>query len=334
MSGYPKQLLNYSSRLFFNRTRTPGLKHLTLSLTDRCNSRCRTCDIWRKKPRTDMPIQAIEQILSDRLSGDLESVSLTGGEPFLRRDLPEIFSIIRGRLPGRRISISTNGLLGKEILDFLEGAGTKKLTLYISVDGIEKHDYVRGVKGAFEKTIDTIRKIRNRHPGLKLETKFTITPWNHTEILDVYRLSRELGTGFQAKIIENIKSYTNAIDYEKNRRRFSFTEEQKRIISGQLRSLNRLLLKEKKFTDALFVRLMIQYLNKEDFRFKHCNCAFSSLFIMPNGDAYLCRNMDPIGNAHSSGPSMLWKSEKAEHIRNLVRAGKCPPCISLYGFYN
>ena len=202
------------------------------------------------------------------------------------------------------------------------------------MDGIEKHDHVRGVKGAFDRSVNTIKEIRKRHPGLKIKAKFTITPWNSGEILGVYRLSRKLGVGFQAKIIENTRSYTNAIDYERNSSLFSFTDGQKRTVSGQLRTLNRLMLKERKFPDAFFVSLMIQYINKKDFRLKYCNCAFGSLFIVPNGDAYLCRHTNPIGNVYSSCLSSLWNSDKAEHIRNLFKAGGCPPCISMYGFYN
>jgi MoaA/NifB/PqqE/SkfB family radical SAM enzyme len=334
MSGYFVQPLKYSRRLLRMKPKTSKLCHLTLNLTDRCNSRCRMCDIWRKRYKTDMPIKKIKAVLSDSLLKNIKSICLTGGEPFIRTDLPEIHSLIRQRFPACRIYISTNGLLKKETLDFLERAGTKNLTLHISIDGIVRHDYVRGVRGAFRKTTDNIREIRKAHPKLKLETKFTITPWNCNEILDVYNLSKKLKTEFRIKMIQNLKNYTNTIDYEKNKRLFSFTGEQKRIVSKQLRALSKLLTKEGKLIDVFFVNLIIQYLRSGNFRLKYCNCTFNSIFIMPNGNSYLCRYMNSIGNVYSSGLSGLWKSDKAEHIRNTVRAGRCPPCISLYGFYN
>lgn len=334
MSGSPRLVVRCPKILMGKALKTKRLNNMTLDLTDRCNSRCRTCDIWRRPLKNDLPVRKVADLFSDNLLDNIRSVSLTGGEPFLRRDLPDILSIIRKHDPRTRLSISTNGLLKSDALELLESFGAVNLALIISIDGIKKHDYVRGVSGAFRKTVNTIREIRKRYPGLDIETKFTITPWNYHEILDVYRLSGKLKTGFQIKMIENLRSYTNAIGYETNKRAFLFTESQKNEILKYLFALRNSLLKERRLSAAFFTHLIMQYLKNRDFRLRYCTCAFSSAFIMPDGEVYLCRSMNPIGNINSSSLGEIWNSEPAEKIRRIVRSGNCPKCISLYGFYN
>ncbi len=333
MTQASHKLLMFSERLMRKAIDKNKLANMTLNLTDQCNSRCRMCDIWRKEPKTEISAKKIESLLSENLKG-LQSICLTGGEPFLRKDLPDIYSSVKEHFPRCRLSISTNALLKKEMLDFLDNANTRNLTLHISLDGTNKHDCVRGTGGAFRKTCDTIKEIRKKHPKLDIETKFTITPWNYDEILDTYRLSKELKTRFRIKMIQNLEIYTNTVDYEKNKKTFSLSVAQKRVVLKQLDTLKRLFSKEKRFHDIFFVRMMMRYLNNDDSRLVYCNCVFSSVFIMPDGDVYLCRYMDPAGNINSSSLNEIWNSKKANRIRTHVRGRKCQGCISLYGFYS
>jgi MoaA/NifB/PqqE/SkfB family radical SAM enzyme len=322
------------ARRTFNKKRGKGkLRNMTLSLTDACNSRCLTCDIWQKRPK-ELPLDAIESMLSESSLNGIRTVCLTGGEPFLRTDLIRIFNHVRKRFPEAEILLSTNGLLRRNILDFLNAACQKRLGLHVSIDGVRKHDHVRGVDGALARTKRTIIDALDQHPDLRVETKFTITPWNHDEILDAYRLSRDLGTVFKIKMIQNLRYYTNPIRHEQNQTRFSFTDHQRQSIIRDLRALRGNFMREKRLADAFFTRLMIQYLKGDQFRLNHCNCIFSSLFVMPDGSAYLCRNMAPIGNIRTTSLPQIWNSSKANRIRNMFRSGRCPECISFYGFSN
>jgi MoaA/NifB/PqqE/SkfB family radical SAM enzyme len=87
----------------------------------------------------------------------LEQVTLTGGEPFLRSDLSDMFLALdkRGQDTGTTTNALALELIKKQITDTLRGlSGKNTFSLQISVDGLEEmHDYIRGVKGNFKKAM-------------------------------------------------------------------------------------------------------------------------------------------------------------------------------------
>ena len=118
--------------------------HAIVAVTDRCNARCRMCDIWKKGRTEEMPAEAYE-----RLPASLREINVTGGEPLLRNDLGEVIEAMRGRCPQARIVLSTNGLLPDKLQALL--GRVKDIAVRISVDGIgDLHDRIRGIGGAYE----------------------------------------------------------------------------------------------------------------------------------------------------------------------------------------
>ncbi|MCL4200798.1 4Fe-4S cluster-binding domain-containing protein, partial [Patescibacteria group bacterium] len=77
-------------------------KSAFISVTLLCNSRCIHCDIWKNRGLDFLPVSIYK-----KLPTSLEMVDITGGEPFLRNDIPEIVRIIRKRCPKARILITT-----------------------------------------------------------------------------------------------------------------------------------------------------------------------------------------------------------------------------------
>jgi len=68
-------------------------------VTYRCNARCVMCNIWQSEGTGELSIEEWDGILGDRLFAGIESVSLTGGEPTLRQDLPELTELLFSHLP-------------------------------------------------------------------------------------------------------------------------------------------------------------------------------------------------------------------------------------------
>jgi len=115
------------------------LKNLRLSVTDRCNLRCQYCMpekdyVWL--PRGE--ILSFEEIgaLVDVFTGlGVDRVRLTGGEPLLRRDLPELVRILAGKPALSDIAMTTNGVLLVESAARLQGAGLHRVT--VSLDTLK-----------------------------------------------------------------------------------------------------------------------------------------------------------------------------------------------------
>ncbi len=73
-----------------------------IAVTYKCNSKCVMCDIW-KKPAC----KEIEPRLYAKLPGSLKYINISGGEPFLRKNLPEVIAVLSATCNEPRIGIST-----------------------------------------------------------------------------------------------------------------------------------------------------------------------------------------------------------------------------------
>ena len=141
--------------------RTP--RHVDLEITSRCNLRCRYCYYFDNPAQQyhDLPTDEWLKFFDELGQCAVMDVTLQGGEPFIRKDLP---SLIEGIVENRmRFSILSNGaLVDNEIAAFI--ADTNRCdTVQVSVDGScpEIHDTFRG-NGSFEKAIQGIHTLR-RH---------------------------------------------------------------------------------------------------------------------------------------------------------------------------
>src|SRR5690606_32080980 len=103
-----KHLLN----LIGNRLHTLPL--VVLYLTDGCNSRCVTCDIWRN-PRRNMPLALVEQVATEAAALGIRWAILSGGEAMQHPEWPRAAE--RLRAAGVRVFLLTNGLLVRKQID-------------------------------------------------------------------------------------------------------------------------------------------------------------------------------------------------------------------------
>ncbi len=163
---------------------------LNISITNRCNMKCRTCNIW-KKPKIDLPFEGLKIIFKKFKNSNW--ISFTGGEPFIRDDLVKIISLATKECPAlHTISIPTNGFFTKKILrDVKEILKLDIPSLYVSVslDGLEDvHDSIRRVKGSFKHALNTfklLRKIKDRR--FKVHFEYTISKFNQGKLPETVR---------------------------------------------------------------------------------------------------------------------------------------------------
>ena len=150
---FPRSLL----RARLRRTDRPRL--LTYIVTFTCNARCVMCDSWRK-PNEDLSLAELDRIFAQL--PQLDAVRLSGGEPFVRKDLPEIVELVRGRLSPLLLHITSNGFLSDRIVQLCETRDRSlPLQLLISIDGVgDKHDRVRGIAHAYDRAICLIHNVR------------------------------------------------------------------------------------------------------------------------------------------------------------------------------
>jgi MoaA/NifB/PqqE/SkfB family radical SAM enzyme len=173
----PKHLLNLVSDHLHT------LPLVVLYLTDGCNSRCVTCDIWRN-PRRNMHMELVEQIASAFGELQMRWVLLSGGEAMQHPRWPEIAR--RFRAEGAYVMLLTNGLLLRKQIDEVL---TSVDEVIVSLDGGNATTYeaIRGVD-AFDLIMDGIREVRAG--GLPVATRTTVQSANFREIPQIIEVAK------------------------------------------------------------------------------------------------------------------------------------------------
>ncbi len=159
-------------------------------LTFVCNhacSFCYNCPTGQKEMSTQEVFEALEKLADFNIL----YLTLTGGEPLVRRDFFEIAK--RARELGFALRIYTNAYLidrpmAKKIRDI-----ANPVEMEISIHGArpETHEKLTCVPGSLQRVIDAVKHLRAE--GIKVNLKCPVTRDNQEEVLDIYRLAEELG---------------------------------------------------------------------------------------------------------------------------------------------
>lgn len=175
--------VNHLRNLVGDRLRT--LPILVLYLTDGCNSRCVTCDIWRN-PRRNMNMELVEAIAGDLRALSVRWIVLSGGEAMQHPQWAQIAQ--RFRSEGARVLLLTNGLLiRKQIDDVLASVDE----VIVSLDGgtAATYEAIRGIDG-FDLILDGIRQVRAA--GIPVTTRTTVQRDNFREIPHIIEAAKSV----------------------------------------------------------------------------------------------------------------------------------------------
>jgi MoaA/NifB/PqqE/SkfB family radical SAM enzyme len=165
-----------------------------LFLTDNCNLKCVSCACWRTTTREELSTGEWRGVLDQLAELGIIKVNLTGGEPLLRRDAPELISYALER-GIRTVHVNTNAtLLDPRRREAVLAAGARSFN--ISVDGPDAttHEGVRGVRGSFDLTMRNLRALiaERERLGLRLHLNFTVLRSNVGQLPRIARLAQEL----------------------------------------------------------------------------------------------------------------------------------------------
>src|SRR5215813_13743799 len=162
-----------NSRLWwFHRERK--LNTIIFFVTSHCNATCETCFYWGElNQKGDLSWDEIVRLSEN--TPPFTDLWFSGGEPTLRRELPEIIDLFVRNNGVRYINLPTNGLKPYRIYEVAEHClfTNRELELHIniSLDGLrESHDFMRGVPGNFERALEAGHLLRRLKPlfGLRL----------------------------------------------------------------------------------------------------------------------------------------------------------------------
>ena len=280
--------------------------HASLITTYRCNAKCNMCDCFRypTHPDEEWKVDIIEKL------PEMSFTNITGGEPFIRQDLPEIIRAVYKKT--NRIVISTNGYFGDRIIALCEEF--PKIGIRISIEGMqETNDAIRGIKDGFSRGYETLKKLFDmKHPDIGFG--MTVQDLNCEDLVKLYHLSEEMDMEFATSAIHNsfyFRKIDNKID---NKHKVAMAFEA--LVNELLKSKS-----PKKWFRAYFNHGLINYVYDEP-RLLPCGMGSNAFFLDPYGDILPCNGMTekmPMGNLHKNTWDEIWNSPQAAETRNCVK---------------
>lgn len=286
---------------------------VSIITTYRCQMQCKMCDIWENPSDSKREITAKEL----EMLPNFKFVNITGGEPFVRRDLEDIVEVMYKKSP--RIVISTSGWHTDRIIKMAERF--PNIGIRVSIEGLsQKNDELRGREGSFDRAMRVLLTLKEM--GIKdIGYGCTVSNKNSEDMLWLYKLSRELGMEFATA------SFHNSYYFHKDDNEITNKDE----VINNFRKLMEELLKDKSpksWYRAFFNLGLINYIREQP-RMLPCEAGTANFFIEPYGDVYPCNGLEDrywkesMGNIRDvKSFDELWFSEQAEKVRGLVRT--CP----------
>ncbi len=166
-----------------------------IAVTYRCNLACRFCyagcGCKKDAEHPDLPASSLKEILGI-IAGEAEvpSVSFTGGEPLLRRELPEL--VAHAKSLGMWANLITNGTLADgRAVKRLKAAGLDSAQVSVEAGTAELHDAIAAHGGAFARTVRGIENFMKA--GIRVHTNTTVSALNKDRLEGILDLVKSLG---------------------------------------------------------------------------------------------------------------------------------------------
>lgn len=171
-------------------------------ITSRCNMSCGICSFWRESPsrNEELSLDGVRKIADNLKAFAPLVISMAGGEPLLRRDLPEIAALLA---KDHFFTLITNGwFVTKELAERLYEAGT--LDIHVSLDyaDADMHDRMRGCKGAFDRAVQALRLLREIRPDRRRRVHMmtVLMDDNVEDIEGLLQLAEQIGVTFELSL--------------------------------------------------------------------------------------------------------------------------------------
>ncbi|WP_028895231.1 radical SAM protein [Syntrophorhabdus aromaticivorans] len=314
--------------------------NLTISPSFRCNSRCKTCNIYKKQ---------CEEFTLGEWSRVFESLgnapfwtTISGGEPFLNKDLHLFANMLYDICSPSIINIPTNGLLRDRISgvvkDMAVHCKNADIVINVSIDELgDLNDVIRGIPGSYDRAVETFKSLKGLAlPNLSVGIHTVISVYNVGRIPDIYEglhglnpdsyiteiaeERNELDT-MNSGITPAYGDYGIAVDY----------------LAGRLRQdrFNRV----GRLTRAFRIQYykMVKRVLREKRQIIPCYAGFASAQIAPDGQVWMCCvKAEPVGNLRDVGYDFrkIWFSDKAAQARKAIRDKTCYCPLANAGYTN
>ena len=318
----------------FTDLKTPY--RFTYIVTYKCNFKCVMCNVWQKSTDNELSLEQIREFFTK--SNQFSWINLSGGEIFLRKDLPDIVKIIFENCKHLYLlDFPTNGFHTEFIVDTVKKILTvykpPKLLVTVSLDGPPiLHEQIRKVPGSWDRAVETFKQLlRLRSSRFNVFFGMTLQSLNMDRFNDtlqaVNRQIKKVGhSDFHINLIQNSPHYYGNTDSPEleNNQKLSLR------LNSMIRPRKNFLFNVVEFLEARYRHLSKIYLDKHTIPIP-CQALSASFFMDPAGNIYPCSIYGRrLGNIIDFDYDIykLWDTPLRRELRQEILQGKCPHCWS------
>jgi MoaA/NifB/PqqE/SkfB family radical SAM enzyme len=304
--------------------------NVVVSTNFRCNFRCQTCNVYERKVK-ELDAEEWERVFAS-MGRAPTWMTFSGGEPFLRGDLPDIIiSAIRHCEPAV-VNIPTNGWFTDRIVRGVERICTAspdtQLVINLSIDHHvpERHDAIRGAPGSWPRLMDTLARLRALQlPNLTVGVHTVVSNENQDDFPEVARGLSQLGADsyIAEPAEERVELQTIGTGITPRANRFGTAAkavlEVEETASGTVARMARALRGE-------YYQRVTRYLDGDAAAMPVCHAGFLSVHMVADGDVWSCCVLSrSFGNLrdHDFDFREVWFSEAAGEFRQWMRERRC-----------
>ncbi len=308
-------------------------------ITARCNLTCKQCNIiYANADTREATTAEIDQIAENLERIGVGIVLLTGGEPFLRQDLPHIIQSFTRR--GIHVRTQTNGIATREQLEAAARAGARDISISLDSLSGDKQDFLNGShRRSWQRALETIALVTQTYPRRDSFAAFgtVLSPHNILEIPNIIRFATQIGW-YVSLVPAHIADPAEVFNFRSYDREMLFHPDLYLVVDQVIDEC--LLLKRQGYHlyDASeYLQNTRRFIRGESITWRRRNagrCDSPELYfaIRPNGDMQPCcdhvlRQSYPVW--HENFPD--WYQHKTVHRDIHPMTQRCPGCM--YGSY-
>jgi MoaA/NifB/PqqE/SkfB family radical SAM enzyme len=259
-----------------------------IEITSRCNARCVFCSIWQKEYQKDldqeMTTDQIKRIIDDFSRLGVMVLSFTGGEPTLRKDLPELLRYSRSK--GIMNAMATNGFLLYDMIKKGQLDGVEWIMVSLDWPDAARHNKYRQLE-VFDRAIKGIRAAQLERKQVLISTVITKENINYME--EMCKLARNIGVMIEMLPCEDIIRETEKMDHVVNEIE-SFIPDLSQY-ANEIRRLNRI------YPNLMTDDVTAMVIEAGGFGYQkilRCVMAESYLFVRYNGEVVFPCKLHPV----------------------------------------
>lgn len=303
----------------------PSPPFLILFINSICNMKCEHCFYWKElNQKTDLTFE--ELVALSKELGRVETLNLSGGEPFLRKEFAEICKQFIRNNGVEEIYVPTNGYFTRRTIQALKGVleekSLKEIGVEISLDGMPAfHDEFRKTRYAFHKameTYDALAELQKTDQRLQIYSISTATKENMEEI-------KQLTTFLYDRCPQMSHHHLALIRGE--RKNPSLQGPAMQTYRELHEYTRRLWAPREKVRIGSIVEPMLQHVKTQTAELEQqvvpCRAGILSAVIHANGDVGICEQRPVIGNLRQTSFMELWHAQTTKNIRKSIKAKEC-----------